>query len=737
MKEKLFTMCTLLFLLNMSYYAQSELLVTEIQFDVPSSIAGDANGDGARSSRWDEFIELYNSGVEQIDLSGYQLIEREGVAFFTFPIDAVLIPGQFAVVFGGGEIDSFKNIPAGTSLYSVELVDANSGFSNGLGKSNLSNGQDRVMLINPLLADTLFEMYWGGPDIVALSTKGQYLDSTITISGTTISGAIGQSITRDIEGTKWDMHTIVVSDPDKLFSPGANAAEKKIQANIVLTEVMFDVPADALGDANGDGVRGSKSDEFVEIYNKGPIDGDLAGFQILDREGIVLYTFPDNTPILVGQYAVVFGAVGSAGFSGITPEALLFAINQTDENIGFDNGTGKTNFSNAGDAVLIVNSVESDTVAEVYWGTALPQTSNAIYLDAPNTISGLALSGSVRQSVTHKLDSDLWDVHAVVSGDTTSLFSPGLDAPKSPYINNGDLIVTEILFDPSSDAILGDANGDGTRDSRSDEFIELYNRGASAIDLSGYQILETSGIPVFTFPSGANINPGQFAVVFGNIRPTGLGANLPADAVYFSVSEAEDNLGFDNGAGKSNFSQAADAVIIVNPANADTVVEVFWGDAVSLTSNAIYMGFPNTLSGTTISGSIDQSITRSITSNKWDTYQFITKDTSNVCSPGKDAVLVNGIEKENVLPQKYQLSQNYPNPFNPATVISFSIMQTEKVSLKVYDILGREVATLLNTELVQGTYNYSWDASTMSSGIYFYKLSTKQFSSVKKMMLLK
>jgi len=64
-------------------------------------------------------------------------------------------------------------------------------------------------------------------------------------------------------------------------------------------------------------------------------------------------------------------------------------------------------------------------------------------------------------------------------------------------------------------------------------------------------------------------------------------------------------------------------------------------------------------------------------------------------------------------------------------------MQTEKVSLKVYDILGREVATLLNTELVQGTYNYSWDASTMSSGIYFYKLSTKQFSSVKKMMLLK
>ncbi|MCF8261511.1 MAG: lamin tail domain-containing protein [Melioribacteraceae bacterium] len=735
MKGRLLTLLALILFIYSNGYSQEELLVTEIQFDVPSGDAGDANGDGARSSRWDEFVELYNNGTEVLDLSGYQLVEREGVPFFTFPINTLLQPSQFTVVFGGGDVDSFTNIPPNTLVFSVETVDAGSGFSNGLGKSNLSNAQDRVMLVNPLLADTLFEVHWGNVDS-ALSSKGFYLGGEYTISGDTITGAIGQSITRDINGTKWGIHTLVVNDPDKLFSPGENAEEQKITANIILTEVMFDVPADEAGDANGDGVRGSRSDEFVEIYNKGPIEGDLTGFQILDREGIVLYTFPDSTKLGIEQYAVVFGGVGSAGFSGITPEALVFAVNESDDNVGFDNGNGKSNFSNAGDAVLLVNSITGDTLAELYWGTASAQTSGAIYLDSPNTISGEAISGGIRESVTRKLDSELWDLHSVVSGDTLSLFSPGLDAPPLPYVNKGDLIITEILFDPPSDSI-GDANGDQTRDSRSDEFIEFYNRGASAIDLSGYQILETNGIPIYTFPGGTTLNPEQFVVVFGNIRPTGLGANLSQDAIYLSVNAVDDNAGFDNGQGKSNLSQASDAVILVNPANSDTLVEVFWGEATALTGNAIYFGFPNTVSGLTISGSIDQSVTRKINSSKWDTHTYITKNETSYFSPGIDAPLTTDIKKSEGLPETYKLAQNYPNPFNPATNITFAIPNTEKVSLRIYDVLGREVATLVNKELGAGNYTFNWNASALASGIYFYKLNTASFSTVKKMMLLK
>ena len=139
------TLLILLLLLVSYSFAQDELIVTEIQFDVPASDAGDANGDGARSSRWDEFVEIYNSGTEVIDLSGYQLIEREGVPFFTFPLNTNINPNQFAVVFGGGDVDSFTNIPPNTLLFSVETVDAGSGFNNGLGKTNLSNGTGRIV----------------------------------------------------------------------------------------------------------------------------------------------------------------------------------------------------------------------------------------------------------------------------------------------------------------------------------------------------------------------------------------------------------------------------------------------------------------------------------------------------------------------------------------------------------------------------------------------------------------
>lgn len=735
MNTKYLIILAVFFMLSTKVFAQEELLVTEIQFDVPSGAVGDANGDGARSSRWDEFVELYNKGTQPLDISGYQLVEREGVPFFTFPLNSIINPNQFAVVFGGGQVDSFSAIPPNTLLFSVETIDPNSGFNNGLGKTNLSNTQDRVMLVNPLLADTLFEVYWGNVT-TPLSSKGFYLAGDATISGDTITGAIGQSITRDINGTKWDLHTIVVSNPEKLFSPGENAQQTVIKANIVLSEIMFDIPADLLGDANGDGVRGSRSDEFVEIYNKGPIDADLTGYQILDREGVVLYQFPDSSKLPINKFAVVFGAVGSNGFNGLTPEASFYAVHQSDENIGFDNGLGKTNFSNSGDAVLLVNSLKADTLAEVYWGTANPHTKNAIYLDAPNTISGSPLSGSIKQSVTHKLNSDLWDLHTVVSDDSTSLFSPGQDAPKSPFVNKGDIIVTEILFDPPSD-MSGDANGDGTRDARSDEFIEIYNRGTADIDISGYQILETNGIAIFTFPASTTLKAGQYAVVFGNIRPSGLGANLSTDALYFSVNQVDDNLGFDNGAGKSNLSQAADAIILVNPAASDTLVEIYWGDAVSLTKKAIYLGFPNTISGLTISGSIDQSVTRLKDSDKWDLHTFVTKDPTSLLSPGIEAPVISGIKEESGIPTQYYLSQNYPNPFNPSTMISFSLPEADKVSLKVYDILGREVSTLINKELSAGNYKFDWNASVLASGIYFYRFQTSKFSSIKKMILLK
>lgn len=85
----------------------------------------------------------------------------------------------------------------------------------------------------------------------------------------------------------------------------------------------------------------------------------------------------------------------------------------------------------------------------------------------------------------------------------------------------------------------------------------------------------------------------------------------------------------------------------------------------------------------------------------------------------------------------FSLEQNYPNPFNPSTIIQFSIPNSSFVNLKVYDILGREVANLLNEEKSAGTYQVSFSASDLSSGIYFCKLQAGSFIETKKMSLLK
>ncbi len=88
-------------------------------------------------------------------------------------------------------------------------------------------------------------------------------------------------------------------------------------------------------------------------------------------------------------------------------------------------------------------------------------------------------------------------------------------------------------------------------------------------------------------------------------------------------------------------------------------------------------------------------------------------------------------------PISFRLDQNYPNPFNPVTEIKYSIEKTGLVQLNVYDILGIDIKTLINQEQSPGNYSVAFDGSNLPSGIYFYKLKTKNLSSTKKMILMK
>ncbi|TFH02065.1 MAG: T9SS type A sorting domain-containing protein [Calditrichales bacterium] len=88
-------------------------------------------------------------------------------------------------------------------------------------------------------------------------------------------------------------------------------------------------------------------------------------------------------------------------------------------------------------------------------------------------------------------------------------------------------------------------------------------------------------------------------------------------------------------------------------------------------------------------------------------------------------------------PTRFSLRQNYPNPFNPSTQIDFQLAKSEFVTLKVFNVLGEEIATLLSASLPSGSHSYEWDASGQTSGVYYYQLIAGDFSEVKKMILLR
>ena len=100
-------------------------------------------------------------------------------------------------------------------------------------------------------------------------------------------------------------------------------------------------------------------------------------------------------------------------------------------------------------------------------------------------------------------------------------------------------------------------------------------------------------------------------------------------------------------------------------------------------------------------------------------------------------VVITGVENEETIAADFKLEQNYPNPFNPTTKIQFSIPQSSKVVIKVFDILGSEIETLVNEEKPVGTYELDWNAAKLSSGVYFYQLIAGGYVATRKMIVLK
>ena len=156
------------------------------------------------------------------------------------------------------------------------------------------------------------------------------------------------------------------------------------------------------------------------------------------------------------------------------------------------------------------------------------------------------------------------------------------------------------------------------------------------------------------------------------------------------------------------------------------LVEVCFDNA-AWSSNSTVAG--TTQTGTVVHNHVDGSSGCTLTATS------TASTRPNVCLVINTTVGVNPAGSN--VPQVYSLSQNYPNPFNPTTKINFAIPKQGLVTMKIYDVLGREVKTLVNEVKAPGTYTVDFNASTLSSGVYFYKLESNSFTDIKKMMLIK
>ncbi len=160
-------------------------------------------------------------------------------------------------------------------------------------------------------------------------------------------------------------------------------------------------------------------------------------------------------------------------------------------------------------------------------------------------------------------------------------------------------------------------------------------------------------------------------------------------------------------------------------------------------STGIVVGKSGTILKTT-DGGLNWTIQNSGTANLLTSVDFIDSNYATVGGWGGTVLrTTNGgvtyvkEEKTYEIPDNYFLSNNYPNPFNPATKIKYSVPQLSDVVIKVFDILGNELETLVNNEKPAGTYEITWNAVSLPSGIYFYQIRAGDFVQTKKMTLLK
>lgn len=255
-----------------------------------------------------------------------------------------------------------------------------------------------------------------------------------------------------------------------------------------------------------------------------------------------------------------------------------------------------------------------------------------------------------------------------------------------------NLVVTEINYHPLDNDTISHTEY---------EFLELKNIGTESINIS--EAYFEDGI-TFTFPAGTIVNPGEFILLSSNME------EFNNRYGFYPFGQYSGQL--DNGGESLTLLTAA----------ADTIFSVVYDDKSPWPEAADGGGY--SLVNVNPSGNLNDPA-------NWENSYNIHG------SPGQDDLSTSVENNDISMPENFSMFQNYPNPFNPETTIHYNITKTGKIKLTVYDILGKEISTLVNKIQTPGSYKLRFSGEDLSSNIYFYRLETTEGIITKKMILLK
>ena len=384
-----------------------------------------------------------------------------------------------------------------------------------------------------------------------------------------------------------------------------------------------------------------------------------------------------------------------------------------------------------------------------------------------------------------------WEGSVSSSEDTLSITLSDTLNLNAVFEADDDTVIPKI--------VINEINYNSASSFNTEDWIELYNNNGSAVDLSGWIFKDSDDNHIYTLPQGTLLNANGYLVLcidttlfkplfpevnnfVGNIG-FGLSGSGELVRLYDNQMTLIDSLTYDDEAIWPVQPDGAGSTLLLKNPDLDNSLGENWAASldhgtpgkVNDTYTAVPVELVSFIAGIEKKDVVIRWTTASETNNRG---FFIERNITGIWesvhfTPGRGTTISNSsyefidklpaeienyslkyrlrqvdfdgsfsysgvVEIElNLVPGKFQLAQNFPNPFNPSTSIHYTVGNRQFLTLKVFDLLGREIQTLVNEEKPAGVYEAEFDASNLPSGVYFYQLKAGSFVTTKKMILMK